>query len=620
METSLKMQLLSMKRGQLLCIVMIPFVFILTVVILNTKLILSSNTDVKNQRRMRLIATYGEKINAPRFTPEKLWKSKPIDLFYDADELFTLGAVTNEQDQKKKEKGESLYAFNEFLSSRLSLNRQVLDTRNPRCEKEEYRSDLPRASVVICFYNEAWSTLLRTVHSVLNRTPASLLHEIVLVDDGSDLRLTHLHSQLAEYLWHLHPNITLVRTPKREGLIRARIYGAHVASGEVLVFLDSHCEVNVQWLEPLLTTVAAYKKPTIAIPVIDMINPGTFEYKPSPLVKGGFNWGMNFKWEDLPPSYFQSNVSKIAPIETATMAGGLFAVRRQDFRNMGEYDPHLDTWGGENLEISFRFWQCGGQLQIVPCSRVGHIFRQRRPYGSPNGEDSALRNAVRVAKVWMDDYIQYFYQTQPAAPSVTNYGDISDRVALRERLKCKPFSWYMRNIYPEQGSVNEHRKEPVYVKQGPVKLNKILGCISYMRSYVCILSFQIVHEASSLCIVPENGEAKKDVRVILAPCTGKADQVWHETEDQELMLTSRLCLDVSDKDTIQGRAKLGKCHGEKRNQAWVWSIKNMVFQLYNPTSGKCLTPSGSPEGGGAQYLTVQICSTNKKSQFKMKER
>ncbi|WAQ93694.1 GLT11-like protein [Mya arenaria] len=313
------------------------------------------------------------------------------------------------------------------------------------CEKEEYRSDLPRASVVICFYNEAWSTLLRTVHSVLNRTPASLLHEIVLVDDGSDLRLTHLHSQLAEYLWHLHPNITLVRTPKREGLIRARIYGAHVASGE--------------WLEPLLTTVAAYKKPTIAIPVIDMINPGTFEYKPSPLVK--------------------ANVSKIAPIETATMAGGLFA--------------------------------CGGQLQIVPCSRVGHIFRQRRPYGSPNGEDSALRNAVRVAKVWMDDYIQYFYQTQPAAPSVTNYGDISDRDIPGDGHKVRAVD----------------RKEP------------------------------IVHEASSLCIVPENGEAKKDVRVILAPCTGKADQVWHETEDQELMLTSRLCLDVSDKDTIQGRAKLG---------------------------------------------------------------
>lgn len=46
---------------------------------------------------------------------------------------------------------------------------------------------------------------------------------------------------------------------------------------------------------------------------------------------------------------------------------------------------------------------CGGELEIVPCSRVGHIFRKRRPYGSP--QDTMAKNSVRTARVWLDQYI-----------------------------------------------------------------------------------------------------------------------------------------------------------------------------------------------------------------------
>ena len=115
--------------------------------------------------------------------------------------------------------------------------------------------------------------------------------------------------------------------------------------------------------------------------------------------RGIFTWYMQFAWGEVTPEMRKERTSHVDPMKSPTMAGGLFAMRKvggqgraphtggralsrppcahttpsQDFFFfIGSYDMGMETWGGENLEMSFRIWMCG-------VSRVGRVESGRAP-------------------------------------------------------------------------------------------------------------------------------------------------------------------------------------------------------------------------------------------------
>ncbi|KAK1792028.1 hypothetical protein P4O66_001755 [Electrophorus voltai] len=298
--------------------------------------------------------------------------------------------------------------------------------------------------------------------------------------------------------------------------------------------------------EPILARVKE-DHTRIILPAIDNIKYNTFEVQQYANAAHGYNWGLWCMYI-IPPQDWLDNGDETAPIRTPAMIGCSFVVDREYFGEIGLLDPGMEVYGGENIELGMRLqswpdknmpetprtsdgssdwacanlpllslpwekalteaevwegvcecevqvWQCGGSMEVLPCARVAHIERTKKPYNN-DIDYYAKRNALRAAEVWMDEFKSHVYMAWniPMNNPGVDFGDVSERVALRNRLKCKNFRWYLEHVYPEMRIYNDT------ITYGEVRNSK----------------------ASGYCL--DQG-SEDDNRAILYPCHGMASQL-----------------------------------------------------------------------------------------------
>ncbi|XP_052234412.1 polypeptide N-acetylgalactosaminyltransferase 13-like [Dreissena polymorpha] len=465
--------------------------------------------------------------------------------------------------------------INVLASDKIPLNRMVPDSRFDGCRSVTYENDLPTASIIIPFFDEWPSILLRTIYSIVNRTPRKLLKEIILVDDGSQMK--ELKSKLDAYLESHFPVglVKMIRVPNRLGLIQARLMGYRNSTGDIIIFFDSHMEVNIDWLQPLLTEVKHNRK-TIAMATLDYIQKDTmaYTYYKDYMIRYGFNWRLVFYEE-----FFRNDQVGPKPESTrpgTVMVGAAYAIDRQFFQEIGEYDEGMKVWGGENLEMSWRIWLCGGRLVHTPCSHIGHVARYQ-PYNFPGGRVQIEQyNYKRAIEVWMEDeHKQIIYNSFPDMMTL-DVGDLSARRALRARLQCKPFSWFMENIWPELFSLN--RNVLAWGSARNLNTSKCLDNNNYLfQSEATLLLWQCHYQFASQgfsmtrdgrlrtslqCVVVKG--SIPGVRPKLEGCINGPKDTWTHSQSGFIRHESTgLCLDIDEYGVI-----MQACDPTSGTQLW----------------------------------------------------
>ncbi len=218
---------------------------------------------------------------------------------------------------------------------------------------------LPKISVIICSYNGASTveSCLRSMEKI--RYPGE--YEVVFVDDGSKDNTQEI---LAKFPWVI--NIK----QKNMGLSYARNVGMHAATGEIIVYTDSDCEADEDWLYYI--ALALTRSSHIGMGGPNLIpDEGSWIADCVGLSPGG-------------PTHVMINDREAEHVPGCNMAFYRYAAIE-----VGGFDSQFRA-AGDDVDFIWRLQQRGYSIGFAPAAQVWHYRRnsveaylkQQRGYGT----------------------------------------------------------------------------------------------------------------------------------------------------------------------------------------------------------------------------------------------
>jgi glycosyltransferase involved in cell wall biosynthesis len=250
-------------------------------------------------------------------------------------------------------------------------------------------------SVIIASRNEG-ANLHRTVNSILE-SDGTLDLEFVIVDDGST-------DDSVDPLRALVPNLRIVRHDKSKGVSPARVSGAAVARGGVLVFFDAHVKPEPRCIERLVDGIVATDGGAVLVPMVTQFDTATWT---SNEALRGFGYSLSLdvckgRWLEL-SEMKERSVGRTVYYESPTVVGCSVAVGRATYDHVMGFDPIMRTWGMEDVDFGIRAWMTGHPVLCEPSARLGHRFVEEFTFFQDRMIDMGANQIKMSRKLFNDE-------------------------------------------------------------------------------------------------------------------------------------------------------------------------------------------------------------------------